>query len=139
MHLRLKRKISVSSAAKLLRAKLPGTEIELDYENQYEWAYVDLAGLSFTLDITRDHGMSEIDDEFLGKVSDAEIESLDTAGPTYLFGIDRKTDSIVDDVPSWAIQNICDALQTEIDILPGRLNVAGEDPPSTLTVKPSYN
>jgi len=40
-------------------------QVEWDHENVNEWAYVDLPEVSFSLNVTRDQGMSDVDDDEL--------------------------------------------------------------------------
>lgn len=46
--------------------RLRPDQVDWDCENVYEWAFVDLPELTFTLNVTRNHGMSEVDDELIG-------------------------------------------------------------------------
>ena len=144
MYLKLAERLSPKKVAIALLPHLRPDQVEWDYENVYEWAYVDIPELAFSLDVTRDHGMSDMDDDALDGLTPEQIEALPTAGPTYIFGWNRRTDSYVHDLAESLIQRISDSVQSEILIYPGRINVDATDPepightkPRTLTMRRS--
>ena len=130
------RKIQPQEGRRRILPHLRPDQVDWDYENVYEWAYVDLPELSFTLDVTRDHGMSDVDDDVVDGLTPEEIEALPTAGPTYIFGLDRRSDSYVLDLADELIQRISDSVQSEILIFPGRINVDQADPEPIGRTKP---
>ncbi len=136
MYLKLADKLSPKKVAVALLPNLRLEQIEWDYENVHEWAYVDLPELTFSLDVTREHGMSDVDDEVLDGLTPEEIEALPTAGPTYIFGWNRRSDYYVQDLPDSLIQRISDSVQSEILIYPGRINVDAVDPEPIGRTKP---
>ena len=136
MYLKLTERFSPKKVAVALLPHLRPDQVDWDYENVYEWAYVDLPELSFTLDVTRDHGMSDVDDDVVDGLTPEEIEALPTAGPTYIFGLDRRSDSYVLDLADELIQRISDSVQSEILIFPGRINVDQADPEPIGRTKP---
>jgi hypothetical protein len=139
MYLKLTEKLSPKKVAVALLPNLRPDQVDWDYENVYEWAYVDLPDLSFTLDVTRDHGMSDVDDEEIDQLSPEELEVLPSAGATYIFGLDRKTNTFVPDLPDKVIQRISDALQSDVLIYPGRINIDEPDPEPIGHTKPTAN
>lgn len=136
MYLKLAEKLSPKKVALALLPHLQPHQVDWDCENVYEWAYVDLPELSFTLDVTRDHGMSDVDDEVLDGLTPEEIEALPTAGPTYIFGIERRSGSYAPELTDDLIQRICDSVQSDILIFPGRINVDQADPEPIGRTKP---
>ncbi len=123
MYLKLAERLSPKKVVEALLPHLRPEQVDWDYENVYEWAYVDLPELAFSLNVTRDHGMSHIGDDVLAGLTPDEIEALPTAGPTYIFGWNRRSDSYVADLADDLIQRISDSVQSEILIFPGRIDV----------------
>ena len=68
MYLKLAAKLSPRKVAIALIPGLQPEQVDWDYENVYEWAYVDLPEISYSLDITRDHGMNEVADDKLDPI-----------------------------------------------------------------------
>lgn len=136
MYLKLTERLSPKKVAVALLPHLRPDQVDWDYENVYEWAYVDLPYLPYTLDVTRDHGMSDVDDDDLDRLSPEEIEALPTAGPTYIFGFDRRSNACVPERADELIQRISDSVQSEILIYPGRINVDQCDPEPIGRTKP---
>ena len=128
MYLKLADKVSPRKVAIALRPDVSEEDIEWDAENVYEWVYVDFPGLGFSLDITRDHGVSSVEDDALDLLSEEEIEDLPTSGPTYIFGFDRTRNIYVSELDEKLIQKISDTLETAILAYPGRIYMGGPDP-----------
>ena len=137
MYLQLTEKLSPRHVALALLPHLPADQIEWDHENIYEWTFLDLPGLSFSLNVTRDHGMSHVEDRHLDTLSPEQIEALPTAGPTYIYGYDRQKNSRVIELPRELVQRISDALQSDILIYPGRLAIDKPDPKPIARTKPT--
>lgn len=137
MYLKLAEKLSPRNVAIALVPHLQADQIEHDHENTYEWTLIDLPGLPFSLNVTRDHGMSHMDDEALDALSPGEIEALPTAGPTYIYGYDRQSNSLVLELPHELVQRLSDSLQSEILIYPGRITIDQPDPEPTGRTKPT--
>jgi hypothetical protein len=136
MYLKLTERFCPKKVAVALLPDLCPDQVDWDYENRYEWAYVDLPELSFTLDVTRDHGMSGVDYNVLDALSSEEIEALPTVGPTHIFGLDRRNDSYVMELPDELIQRISDSVQCDLLIFPGRINIDQSDPEPIGRTKP---
>ena len=128
MYLKLHNKFSPKRVAALMLPELAEDEPEYGSENVYEWVYIDLPSVAFSLDVTRDHGMSDVDDDLLEKMTASELEVLPSAGPTYIFGWDRQRDVYVEDIPDSVIRLLCARTQTDIAVHPGRIDMDKEDP-----------
>jgi len=87
-----------------------------------------MPGVSFSLDVTRDHGMSDVDDDALDMMSAEEIETLPTSGPTYIFGWDRGRDQYVEEIPESLIRLLCATTRSDIVVYPGRIHMGRQDP-----------
>lgn len=103
-----------------------------DYENVYEWMYVDLPGLPYSLNVSREHGWADIEDESLYVGREHEVKP----GPTFAIGWNRTTDEYVGDLPSWLPQYFADRLSLNVDVFVGRHNVDAPDPEPTSVVHP---
>lgn len=136
MYLKLTEKLSPRKVAIALLPHLQAEQVECDHENVYEWACVDLPELSFSLNVTRDHGMSHVDDEVLDTLTPEQIEALPTAGPTYIYGYNRQSNSLVPELPQDLVQRISDSTQSDILIYPGRLAIDKPDPKPICRTKP---
>ncbi|RYE83447.1 MAG: hypothetical protein EOO65_03945 [Methanosarcinales archaeon] len=123
MYLQLAEKLSPRKVALALLPHLQADQVEWDHENIYEWAFVDLPELSFSLNVTRDHGMSHVDDEVLDTLSPEQIEALPIAGPTYIYGYDRRSNSHVLELPDELVQHISNSTGSDLLIYPGRLAI----------------
>jgi hypothetical protein len=119
----------------------PGTlerDLDCDCENVYQWMYVTLTRFDATLNISRDHGWSEIPDEVDCQyaVDDSRLLALVHPGPTYATscGHDRLSEP---DLP-WrdVAQYIADTVGVSVDLIPGSLNVDAADPEPIETFTP---
>ena len=107
-----------------------------DSENVYEWMYVSIPGLSFSLNISREHGWADIDDELESSATEDELKSLVKPGPVYIFGWDRDTDDYSESLPDWLPQYIADKLESDVLVYHRRINVELPDGKPVLVVKP---
>ncbi len=96
---------------------------ERDSENVYEWMWLTLKNLPFALNVSREHGWADIDDETESTASTEGLNTLVKPGPVYLFGWDRSTDSYIDELPDWLPQVVADRLDMDVFVYNGRLNV----------------
>ena len=85
-----------------------------DSENVYEWMYVSIRGLSFSLNVSREHGWADIDDELESTATEDELRALVKPGPVYIFGWDRETENYYDSLPDWLPQYIADKLESDV-------------------------
>ena len=110
-----------------------------DYENVYEWMYVDMHDVSFSLNVSREHGWAEIDDELLDFESTAtreELQALVKSGPVYIFGWDRGNNHYVDHLPDWLAQQIANRLDADVLVYDRRMDVEIPDGDPIAVVKP---
>ena len=114
---------------------------EHDSENVYEWMYVHIAELPFALNVSREHGWGDIDDELLDFESNAtqeELNALVIPGPVYMFGWNRATDSYVDELPDWLPQFVADKLIADVFVYNRRINVAVPDGNPNAVFRPRH-
>lgn len=109
---------------------------EHDSENVYEWMWVNLADVPFALNISREHGWANIDDEVEATASNEELKALVKPGPVYIIGWNRSTDSYVNELPDWLAQFVADQLKSEVFVYNGRINVEIPDGDPVKTVWP---
>ena len=124
MYLKLDKNIKFIELGKLLLPEATEESLCWDCENVYEWMYVDMPGYGFSLNISREHGMADVDVEILDKYQDDEeaLNEIVTPGPIYIFGWDKARDAYVD-LPESLIMTICRSLNTDILLYAGRINV----------------
>lgn len=137
MYLRLEKKISPKNVAVALFPDVVEGDLEYDIENVYEWLYLKIPPFDHSLDITRDHGMSDVDDNDIDGMSNEEIDLLDKAGPTYIFAWDRKKDAYIEFIPIEIIQKISNQLSSRVFVLPGRIDVGQKDPNPEKIISPN--
>ena len=114
---------------KLAPSAIPES-FEHDSENVYEWMYVRISELPFALNVFREHGWADIDDELLDFESEAtqdELNALVTLGPVYIFGWNRESDTYVDELPDWLPQFVADRLLADVFVYKRRINIAIAD------------
>jgi hypothetical protein len=112
---------------------------EHDSENVYEWMYVNIAELPFALNVSREHGWADTDDELLDFESEATQEKLNALlipGPVYMFGWNRATNSCVDELPEWLPQFVADKLLADVFVYSRRINVDIPDGNPNVVVRP---
>lgn len=98
-----------------------------DSENDYEWMYVNIQGIAFSLNISREHGWADIDDHLESTATEEELQLLVKPGPIYVFGWDRETSDYVDQLPDWLPQYIADKLNVDVLVYGRRINVDTPD------------
>jgi len=80
--------------------------------------------------------MSEVEDDELENLSAEEIDTLPSAGSTYIFGINRRNNSHALHLPRELIQRISDHAQSDILLLSGQFNVDTPDSEPIDQIKP---
>ncbi len=115
---------------KLLLPDANVQDFDFDYENVYEWMYVDLPEIDFSLNISREHGLADITDEELDEIGDdnEELEKRLRPGPIYIFGWNRADDCYVLDIPDSIVTQIANKLGCDVLVYPGRSNADTQDP-----------
>ena len=107
-----------------------------DSENVYEWMYVNVQGIAFSLNISREHGWADIDNELESTATKEELQALVKPGPIYIFGWDRDNNNYVDPLPDWLPQYIADKLNSEVLVYGRRINVESPEGDPIAVVKP---
>lgn len=120
----------------LLAPNATRESLEHDSENVYEWMWVNVAGFPFALNVSREHGWADIEDDIESTASTEELEALVRPGPVYQFGWNRSTDSYVDELPDWLPQFVADCLTTDVLVYKGRINVEVPDGEPLTVVRP---
>lgn len=138
MYVRFQRGHDFPKLGSLLSPGTQESDLDRDCENVYEWMYVTLPQFAVTLNISRDHGWSEIPDEIECQyaVDDPRLLALVNPGPTYATscGHDRQSEP---DLPWRDIaQYIADSVGVSVDLIPGSLNVDATDPEPIGTFTP---
>ena len=137
MYLRIETKIAPLKVGKLIFPDLAKDDFRYDIENQFEWLYLNISGFDKTLDITRDHGMSEIEDEVLDQMSLEEIEENPFVGFTYIFSVDEQSKNYYQDIPNEVTQELSNILKSPISVFSGSFNIENNDPKPKITIQPS--
>lgn len=138
MYLKFISKLNFPALAKALCTDLTEDTIDWDSENVYEWMYVDLPQLDFSLNVSREHGWAEIDDALYDLYEDDE-ETLTQhlhPGPVYLFGWNRQESNYVDALPDFLPAFVADRLSVDVSVYPGRINVDIPDAEPIAVVTP---
>lgn len=124
MYLRFETKLNFQALARTLCAELTEDDIDWDHENVYEWMYVDLPQLDFSLNISREHGY------------EAELGQVVQPGPVYVFGWNRIKSDYVDELPDALPSFIADRLSVQVSVFDGRTNVDLRDGAPLSVVSP---
>ena len=122
MYLKFPSDLSFEGLAKLFDSGATPDSTDWDYENVYEWMYISLPEAPFELNFSREHGQAE--DPPAGP------------GPTYVMGWDRMADRYLPDLPDALLSRVCETVQVEVAVYPGRPNVEGTDPTPLRTIVP---
>ena len=69
MYLRVSTKLKFPDLAQLLNPDLTEDSLGWDYENVYEWMWVDLPQFDFVLNVSREHGGADVDDELYDQLA----------------------------------------------------------------------
>ena len=139
MYLRFDTRLEFPELAKVLRSDLTEDSLDWDSENVYEWMYIDLPKLPFSLNVSREHGWADVDDEILDQhENDTEkLKQIVKPGPVYVMGWNRNTDSYVDDLPDDLAALFADQLEVDVAVFFGRLNVDDDDGKPLRVVEPN--
>lgn len=130
MYLKFSTQLDFPELANALCPGLSEESINWDSENVYEWMYVDLPELSFSLNVSREHGWAEVSDDLLDvhNGNDADLKKLVKPGPVYVFGWSNVTSDYIDLLPDSLAKTIAQRLAVEVAVYPGRINVDNPDP-----------
>ncbi len=139
MHLRFESRLDFAALARALCVDLTEDSIDYDYENVYEWMYVDLPQIEFSLNVSREHGWADIEDEMLDKYEHhkPQLRELVQPGLVYVFGWSRETDDYVDDLPDFLPSLVADRLGVDVSVFSRRINVDSSDGEPIAVVRPA--
>ena len=136
MHLRFQHDYRFLDVGKRLSPDSKAVDFNHDNENVFEWMYVTLNEFDATLNISRDHGWSQIPDEVEAQyeVDDPRLLAMIQLGPTYATSRDNDQRSDI----QWQdiAQYIADRLKVSVDLLPGALDVDAVDADPIETYNP---
>ena len=140
MYLKFDIRLEFPELARTLNAELTEDNIDWDSENVYEWMYVDLPQLDFSLNVSREHGWADIDDATLNKhENDQEaLKQIVQPGPVYVFGWDRRKSDYVDQLPDDLSSFIADRLFVDVAVFDRRINVDTTDGTPLTVVGPKH-
>jgi hypothetical protein len=139
MYLKFETRLEFPILAKMLCPELNEDRIDWDSENVYEWMYVDLPQLGFSLNVSREHGWADIDDETLDQHqnNEEELKQIVQRGPVYVFGWDRSKSDYVDNLPDFLPSFLADRLSVDVSVFGRRINVDVPDGTPLSVVSPS--
>ena len=138
MYLKIAIELDFKELATSLSPDLTQESIGWDYENVYEWMWVDLPQYDFVLNISREHGGADVDDDLFDQLagdSDAQ-RKLMKPGPTYVNAWTNRNGERVNDLPETLAQFFANQLNVDVVVFDGILNVDGEDGAPARTVNP---
>lgn len=110
-------------------------------ENVYEWMHVTIPSIPFALNISREHGWADIDDDVLdidAGIAPEALKGLVTPGPIYIFGWDQIANDYVDALPVWLPQYIAELLLAPVNVYDRRINIDLPDPEPFAIVFPKH-
>ena len=122
MYLRVSTKLKFPDLAQLLNPDLTEDSLGWDYENVYEWMWVDLPQFNFVLNVSREHGGADVDDELYDQLAgdpDAQ-RRLMTPGPTYINAWTKVNGERVNDLPESLAQFLAKQLNVDVDVFGNR-------------------
>jgi hypothetical protein len=139
MYLRFESRLEFPALARALCPELTEDNIDWDSENVYEWMYVDLPQLDFSLNVSREHGWADIDDETLDQQDNEEqLKQIVQPGPVYVFGWDRSESDYVDNLPDFLPSFLADRLSVDVSVFDRRINVDLPDGKALTVVSPRH-
>ncbi|CAM2006933.1 hypothetical protein [Acanthopleuribacter pedis] len=132
-----KLKISLLQFGQLFLADASEESLDYGYENVYEWMYVDIPGYDFSLNISREHGVADLDDAVLDEYegNEAALNEILDPGPIYIIGWDRVNDCLIDDLSNLLIFKIHEISNSNMTVYPGRINIDQPGPEPLFHIK----
>jgi hypothetical protein len=128
VYLRFDTKLDCPVLARLLNPSVSDDSIDWDYENVYEWMWLDLIQFDFVLNISREHGDADVDDG-----------TFATPGSTFVNAWSRGDRYRVDKLPDSLAQFLANQLNVDIAVFAGTLNVDIEDGPPIRIISSGTN
>ncbi len=139
MYLKFHTQLGFPAIARLLCPELTEDKLEWDSENVYEWMYVNLPQLDFSLNLSREHGCACIDFDMLEQPPDNQkaLKHDVRPGPVYVFGWDGDTSNYVDQLPAYVAAFIANRLSVEVSVFNRPINIDIPDGQPLEVVKPN--
>jgi hypothetical protein len=135
MYLKFATTLPFSDLAQLIAPDQARDSIGWDYENVYEWMWVDLGDLPFALNVSRAHGFD--DEPANPSLTTANALKSRQPGDIYVTGWNRAKESRVDILPAWLPQYLASRLQVSVLVFAGCMNVDVPDPEPLSVIKPN--
>ncbi len=125
MYLKFMTELDFISLARVLPPEVREEDLDWDYENVYEWMYLDLPLIPFSLNVSREHGLADVEDE---EISSSDLQTtfpgpLAKPGPVYVFGWNRQENDYADPLPDSLVTYIADRLGVPVQVYAWRVNV----------------
>ncbi|MCA8997546.1 MAG: hypothetical protein KDA80_11175 [Planctomycetaceae bacterium] len=136
MYLKTNCNLDFTDIASRLAPDTTPDSLEHDSENVYEWMWLNIEDVPFALNVSREHGWADLDDEVESTASLEELKALVKPGAVYMSGWERSTDSYINELPEWLAQFVVDRLQTDVIVYNGRINVEIPDSEPAFVVHP---
>jgi hypothetical protein len=141
MYLRFESNLDFPLLAKALNNNLTEETIGWDSENVYEWMYVDLPHLDFSLNVSREHGWAKIEDQLIFQYEDEgredELNQIVQCGPVYVFGWNKSKADHVDQLPESLPIFIANQFSVEVSVYNRRINVDIPDGTPNKVISPT--
>jgi hypothetical protein len=140
MYLKFETRLEFSELARMLCPELTEDKLDWDYENVYEWMYIDLTQLNFSLNVSREHGWGYIDDETLNQHQDDQesLNQIVNPGAVYVFGWDRNKSDYIDQLPDYLPAFIADRLVVDVSVFNQPINADIPDEQPVTVVSPKH-
>lgn len=132
MHLKISQKICPLRLAMTLFPDQNNEDFDYDSENIYEWVILPFPEFKLSLNISRDHGQHELENDTLDSMTDHDFEHLEYAGFTYI--TNNKNDR---DIPDSLIQKIANQLRFPLNVYHKPININKEDGQPDHIISPS--
>jgi hypothetical protein len=140
MYLRFDTRLDFPALAQALCPELTKDKLDWDFENVYEWMHVNLPQLDFSLNVSREHGWADIEDEVLDQYegNQEQLRQIVSPGPVYVFGWDRDKSDYVDTLPEFLPSLIADRLSVEVSVFSRRINIDMPDGEPLAVIRPKH-
>jgi hypothetical protein len=135
MYLKFECELDLISLGKILVPESTDDSLDWDYENVYEWMYLDFPDLEYSLNVSREHGQADIDDELL---DDPQFQIK--PGAIYVHGCSRSNvyhnDYYMDTIPEWVAQYIANCLSVDVLVYGEGINIDLPDKEPIAVMRP---
>ncbi|MEZ6057485.1 MAG: hypothetical protein R3C01_12355 [Planctomycetaceae bacterium] len=136
MYLKTNSNLDFAEIASRLVPDATPDSLEHDSENVFEWMWLNINDIPFALNVSREHGWADIDDEVESTVSLEELRTLVKPGAVYMSGWERSTDTYINELPEWLPQFVANQLHADVFVYKGRINVETPDGKPVSVVRP---